>query len=289
MAGVAISGSWKASALPGQAGSAQWGTGINPIHGFYQAGPPLRSMGRLPGPDSPTAVLDDVEPSITAEDQLGEWGYTPEDMPPSEFYRYTDNHPNLNEDSPRKTGYTDDFPSWNEPGDYFRAISYGSETERHYPGEFPTETVSEGWLNKATTTELDARTSDPSQYEMQTSMAQRNQQRNNAAATVRETDDPREPIDSRHTAMKLKEWSRGEREIDMFPFQQSAQMERTTGHYSRTAGTGYADDMLPNEMYVNDPIERTTPADPYLGGQETALDTGTDQPNPEDYSWNYYG
>ncbi|MBO0800224.1 MAG: hypothetical protein J2P31_15495 [Blastocatellia bacterium] len=286
-----ISGTWKQTALPGQAAALQWGTGINPIHSVYGEGPPLSVTGRLPGPDSPTLLLDEPPESITAEQELAQWGYTLEDMPQGESYRYLSEHPNWYEPGPRDTGAFP--PDWPSAGDHdggirFIADNYGSEVERGRPAEFPSETVSEGWTNKNHSQENNAEVSDPSQYERQTSMQQRNAVRNNQAAQTRETDDAREDISSRLAGMKLRTWSTGERTYDMFPYQQTPGLPRVSGQWARVAGTGYPGAMLPNEMYISLPIERAIPPDPYLGGEEITIDQSSAYANPEDLAWGVY-
>jgi hypothetical protein len=154
---------------------------------------------------------------------------------------------------------------------------------------FPTETVSEGWENKTAGKINDAEVSDPAQYERQTSMQQVNPPagRNNAAAQARRTDDPRSRILTRLTGMKLKPWSQGERNADMFPFQQDTMIRP---FWYRTAGTDDPAKLEPNEMYVSDPIQRSVPPDPYLGPLSNEVDQGNDGNygwTPEDMTYTY--
>jgi hypothetical protein len=138
----------------------------------------------------------------------------------------------------------------------------------------PSETVSEGWLNKAKDGKLaDARTSDPSQYEIQTSMTQRYQTRVNNAAVARGTDNERASIESRTAPQKVKHFSGEERHYDMFPAQQT---EILRPFLYRKAGTGPEQYLEPNEMYVATAIQRVPPPDPSLGVTETdsSLDYG---------------
>lgn len=276
--GEPIRGAWLAANANAydMAGALKWGTGNNPVHEVYGEGPPLRTTGREPGPDSPTSQLSTIPPLIENPDI---YGYTMEDVAVLESFH----------GMPPPVGTeTDEFRGQNATGlpDYGviatdpEATEFRLSPELAAPlwsgiklGSFPTESVGEGWDNKLSGKVLGARTSDPSQYERQTSMQQVNPAagRNNDAAVLRATDDPRNKIMTRLTGMKIKPWSTGERLQDMFPFQQDT-IVRPFGY--RTAATGDPSRMATNEMYVVDPIERVPPPDPYLGDQETDVDDG---------------
>lgn len=145
------------------------------------------------------------------------------------------------------------------------------ETKQYWPisaeqaNSKPTETVSEGWINKATSFTAYAEPSDPSQYEVQTSMRQRFGTRDNHRAQARCTDDPRAKIASRVEPMVEKVWSTGERTYDMFPFQID-QIERPFRF--RTAGVGPAQWMETNEYNAMTPYQRIPPPDPAAGVPE---------------------
>jgi hypothetical protein len=271
-----ITGSWvtdNSGDASDFSGALKWGTGINPIHEVYGEGPPRRSLGRQPGPDDPTPQLSTVPASFENPDI---YGYTMEDIQTLQDFSQFSPAYGTDITELRAKNYSG-MPDWSViPTDPERtefqqrpelsdALWSGIGLE-----SFPTETVSEGWLNKTAGKVLAARTSDPSQYEMQTSMQQVNPApgRNNGAAVARGTDDPRANIMTRLTGMKIKPWSRGEREIDMFPYQQ-VMMVRPFSY--RTAATGNPADLEPNEMYVSEPIERVVPPDPDLGPQENEL------------------
>lgn len=264
--GLPVSGSWYSRYANEQAyvGAARWGTGNNPIHEVYGEGPPLRSTGRTPGPDEPnTSELSDVPASIETP---FEYGYTMDDiesltpygMPPA-WGSETDEIRSQAE-----------YPAWNDSGEQFRNTN--DADPRIWSGirlqSFPTESVTEGWENKETGAVADARTSDQSQYERQTSMQQVNppEGRNNKAAVARATDDPRFNIMTRLTGQKIKPWSEGHRNKDMFPYQQDLIIRP---FWSRIAATDDPSKMNPNAMYVVDPIQRDVPPDPYLGPEET--------------------
>jgi len=287
-----IAGAWTAANANANdfIGALKWGTGIHAVHGRYGEGPPLRTTGRLDGPDNPTDVLSDVD--VTLEDaQL--YGYTMDDipttiyrgMPPSvgteTCYIRGENmagHPNWGEVpyDPAVTGFREnpnmDQPLWN-----------GTRLD-----SFPTETVSEGWLNKQTGKVNPAEVSDSAQYERQTSMQQVNppEGRNNSAAQNRKTDDPRFSILTRLTGMKIKPWSQGERNEDMFPYQQDLMLRP---FWYRTAGTADPSQMSPNSMVVINPVQRDIPPDPYLGPGETDLSAGGADYGftPDDMTYDY--
>jgi hypothetical protein len=138
----------------------------------------------------------------------------------------------------------------------------------------PTETVSEGWLNKATSFTAYAHPSDPSQYEVQTSMRQRFGTRDNSRAQARSTDAARSKIASRVEPMVEKVYSTGERLYDMFPFQID-QIERPFRY--RTAGVGPAEWLEPNAYSAVTPIQRVPPPDPAMGVPEVSEEYGYTQ------------
>lgn len=187
------------------------------------------------------------------------------------------------------------MPSWGKSGAMLRAVRGGAERYRRFhepnsayapitaeqPNSFPTETVSEGWLNKVTSFIANAQPSDPSQYEVQTSMRQRFGTRDNKRAVLRETDAERSTIESRVQPMVEKVYSEGERLYDMFPYQID-QIERP--FRNRTAGVGNAGWMVANEYQIITPVQRTPPPDPAMGVPEVSGDFGY---TPEDTM--YYG
>jgi hypothetical protein len=264
--GLPVTGSWYTRYANEQAyvGASRWGTGSNPIKEVYGEGPPLRSTGRIPGPDSPTPELSDVPSQV---ETAFEYGYTmddiaaltPQGMPPGWGSETDEIRNNVG-----------DYPSWRENADQFRITN--EATPRLWSGigleSFPTESVTEGWRNKETGAVADARTSDPSQYERQTSIQQVNppEGRNNQAAVTRATDDPRFNILTRLTGQKQKPWSQGQRNADMFPYQQDLIIRPFWYRIGATGDPGYLDS---NEMYVSDPVQRDVPPDPDLGPEET--------------------
>lgn len=284
-----IAGGWAAANANANqyVGALKWGTGINPVHGVYGEGPPIRTTGRMDGPDNPTDPLSDIDESLEGE----MYGYTMEDIPSCNYYGMTPpvgTTPNMLRDS-NKFGH----PNWaDEPTDP-SVTAFRSDPEMEQPlwngtriNSFPTETVSEGWLNKETGNINPAETSDPAQYERQTSMQQVNppEGRNNSAAQIRDTDDARSSILTRLTGMKIKPWSQGQRNADMFPYQQDLMLRP---FWYRTAGTDNPAKMGPNEMTVVLPVQRDVPPDPYLGPEETAVEANNYGYTPDDFSYIY--
>lgn len=250
-----------------------WGSGINAVHSYYGS-PPLRETPWAPREGQQTPPFKSV-PQQLLPSHL--WGYT---EPPSPHDLVTDGRPAWDvppEESPSRYS-TRGMPPWSAPGwvnEAFRAAVSGAH--RVWRGKYPrakyrvpTETVSEGWLNKPNFGPVAvAKPSDPSQYEMQTSMAQRFQVRHNAAAVARGTADPASPIASRVVPQRSPVYSGGLRHYDMFPVQQTPW--RIRPFFYRTAGTGFPEMMAPNETYDIEPIQRVVPPDPSLGEDETGL------------------
>lgn len=147
----------------------------------------------------------------------------------------------------------------------------------------PTETVSEGWINKGTSFVADANPSADEQIFVQTSMRQRYGIMNNKRAMMRGADDERHTINSRVMAMVEKVYSTGERSYDMFPYQAD---EIRRPFRTRTAGVGPAEWLLANDYNVVTPVMRTPPPDPAMGVPEVQF--------PNEYGYTsedsmYYG
>jgi hypothetical protein len=251
-----------------------WGTGINPIH-YYYGSPADRLSAINPRQDETTPPYTSV-PEALLPTEL--WGYTPDDSP------YTgveyDNRQPWDvpvEDRLARIATPQGYPPYTATGAYrnrWRSLRQGAF--RWYQDNFinkPSETVSEGWLNKPSSgmhmgTPADAKPSDPAQYERQTSMQQRYQTRNNQLAVERSTDEPRAPINSLVTPAKIKVYSEGERNYDMLPREQTPEMARP--FWFRTAGIGPEYYMDNNEVTARQAIDRTPPPDPYIGTPDTS-------------------
>ena len=282
-----IAGSWTAqNANANQyVGALRWGTGSNPVKERYGEGPPLRTTGRLDGPDIPTDALSDI-PGTLEDPYL--YGYCPEDIGTT---LYNGMPPPVGADMVAYRGSVETQggqPPWGLISSDPVMREFADEPDQSpflwsaaMTHQFPTETVSEGWQNKISDGINDAEVSDPAQYERQTSMQQVNPApgRNNSAAVARRTDDARSKIMTRLTGMKLKPWSQGQRNADMFPYQQDMMLRP---FWYRTAGTDDPSKMDPNAMYVVEPIQRDVPPDPDLGPEETAIDDGSGNYSSED-------
>lgn len=144
-----------------------------------------------------------------------------------------------------------------------RSFDHGADAS-NTPKSTPEESVLQGWVNKDDSSwEEDAQPSDPSQYEMQTSMVQRNKVR--AGSQISGTDsDYSAPVQSRVRAMKAKTFVGRDsaRHSDMTPKSQDYILRP---FWMRTAGVGYVDWMKTNAMYSSDPLTRVAPPDPHQG------------------------
>jgi hypothetical protein len=303
---MAISGAWKAGTItPAEyTGALRWGTGINPVHATWDAG------SRETGIKENLLPLgaDDGSGDAIPESLLGPqmWGYSAEDAAlfPGEDYRYLDDHPNWGEQPQRDEASLADgppgaqnWPSWGphgadqlDPdawqlpawpgGDNMRAVSEGAEVENARAIAVPAPGWRGGWMNKAHGAVEEAETSDPSQYEITTSMAQLHQTRVNDAATLRGTDDPRSPIATRLTGQKQKVYAMssgmggGPGTPDMAPLAQDLPYRPW---FYRSAGLPPPPDTMFGTMEDRTPIERTLPSDAgeYITVQETPDGDGT--------------
>lgn len=291
---MAIAGSWKAGAVtPSEyAGALRWGTGINPIHG-HRAGD-----GRPTGTKIPL-VAGDPQTDVVPEEIIGPamWGYSAEDAQfyAGEDYRYlVEDHPNWGQTQPGRPdrdgdimtegiypepegwpswgpaevdalGSIDGFPLSGPPGGAnLRAYTDGLAVERRHAIAVPTPGWRGGWVNKAHGQVEEAETSDPAQYEITTSMTQLHQTRVNAAAVARGTDDPRAPIGTRLTGMKIKHYAAsqgtggGPATPDM---RQQPQDLPYRPWFFRQGAMPPPPDTTWGTMTQFDPIERTLPVD----------------------------
>lgn len=275
-----------------------WGNGINPVHAQYGEGPPLNLLGRegsiggspVAGEHSRDREYQQASQSSSVElpSELS-WGY-PVDYSIDSFGSGADGSPWMSGPAIRQD--MDDRPAWNEDptsdrlrahstmtpwsrtGAKLRSIRQGARQYRLNPDgpitdqpshQLPNETVTEGWENKVTSFVAYAHPSDPSQYEVQTSMRQRFGTRDNKRAVARGTDDDRSTIASRVVAMVRKQYSENERLYDMDPYQ-ITDMPRPFRY--RTAGTGRQDWMHANAVYPISPIQRVPPPDASVGVPE---------------------
>jgi len=242
----------------------------------------MEGMGGQEGPGHPDTVTPPHEavPDRTPDRAL--WGYTGDDLnyylqtvAPGPFY---DDRPDWTVPTTRNPSRfsTQKQPPYNATGaakNAFRGLQDGAS--RLFRGKrpradyaTPTETVSEGWLNKINAGPIArAKPSSTAQYERQTSMQQRFQTRTNDLGVMRGTVDPTSPIESRVVPQRSPVYSGNERHYDMYPFQQTAERERE--FYYRTAGTGNQDWLEANETWDLEALERTTPPNPSIGQVDT--------------------
>jgi hypothetical protein len=298
---MAIAGSWAAGAVtPSEyVGALRWGTGINPIHAIPDSG------SRETGVKENLLPLgaDDGSGGAVPEELLGPeaWGYASDDMSSwagAEAYDYVAaDHPGLGETTagrPDRAAVHEGWPSWGPHGghdhdfplpgwpggDELRAQSHGSAVENARAIAVPTPGWRGGWLNKAHGAVERAETSDPSQYEVATSLVQLDKTRVNDAAVARGTDDPRAPIPTRLTGQKEKHYAKswrmggGPGTPDMG---QQGQNLPYRPWFFRSAGLPPPPDTFYGTMSGFDPIQRTLPADAgeFVTLQEAPPDDGT--------------
>lgn len=280
---------WASRHAQPSVGALVWGTGINSVHSHYgsphlRLNPVAPMQGMEPPPSEVTAPHEAVA-DRTPDRSL--WGYQADDLSyylqsvaPTPQY---DNRPDWTVETPRNPSRfsTQGMPAWTAPSyvrDAFRG-TYGG-ARRLFRGKAryalyyePTETVSEGWLNKINAGPIAiAKPSDPAQYERQTSMQQRFAVRTNDLGVMRGTVPPTSPIKSRIVPQRSPVYSGQERHYDMAPYQQTADRERE--FYYRTAGTGPQPWLEANETWDLEPMERVPPANPYIGQSETQAQYG---------------
>lgn len=258
-------GALRRSLVP-YAGEQVWGTGINPVHEYY-GGPPDR-LEPIQLPHGETVSPRDAVPQQFIAPEL--WGYTLDDERNTTVYY--DDRPQWNEQPEAYRGDALNHPAWDDSravSEDFRGQHEGAHRyDQKLADSLPDETVTEGWRNKPKGKDAVAEPSDPSQYEIQTSMRQRDQTRVNDHAVSRATDAPRASIMSRIVGQKLKIYSGQMRHYDMTP---RTQTQNVRPFSYRTAGTGLRRRMLPNAMFDQYPIQRTPPPEPSTGPLEENL------------------
>lgn len=313
---MAIAGSWRSGAVtPSEyVGATRWGTGINPIHAVRDAG------------SRETGIKENLLPlgsgsqgADVPEDMIGpaQWGYSTEEaaLYPGEDYRYlADDHPNWGDNSvgrpdrdgdimvagklPQPEGFPDwgphgvSYPDFQLPGypggEDLRAYSDGTDVEKLHAIAVPTRGYRGGWVNKAHGKVEEAETSDPKQYEINTSMNQLHRSLDNGRAVARRTDDPRSAIATRLTGQKVKVYAKssgmggGPGTPDMAPVGQ--QLPYRPWFY-RQGAMPPPPDTYYGTMTAFEPIERTLPVDAgeYVTQQESAPADGSYGYSSEDF------
>ena len=150
-----IAGAWAANNANAQdyVGALKWGTGSNPIHSVWGEGPPVGVTGRQPGPTSDVTPHSEVPDSLTFGTDELDFGYQMEDIGTCV---YPDMTPEWGEDTNAlRSANRFDHPNWGEESPDPQVVDYRRRPEvspEIWSGtrldSFPTETVSEGWLNK---------------------------------------------------------------------------------------------------------------------------------------------
>jgi hypothetical protein len=296
-----VKGTWRAKAFAGadMTSPLKWGTGYNPIHAQYGdrvGNDPGRSMiaihDSVPGNMASPAYAGAVDPNVIDQYAPEFFGYCDEDISytPSMTWGYgsdtgTADRPDWGQGhdqtarSLSDTAPDQNFPAWGPESSGLIPGGSVVRSRKHGGGQFdnpdandakviPEDDVAQGWLNKEHSYIEDAETSDVSQYEMNTSMTQRDKVREGSqiSGTASEYS---APVASRITGMKLRQWGaspdlpgHAQRHDDMFPKQQDLIVRP---FWLRTAGTGNAENMKTNELYVSEPKQRTPPADAWQG------------------------
>lgn len=249
------------------AGAQRWGTGINPIHN-------IRDQEGRDIAEAPAAG------ELIPEEVVNEWGYCEEDFATSgDMFPYMKQRPPWNQE------YTQfrtarNLPPMDQNGDVLRTRSYGADHEGRQVPYLATDVTQ--FDQKAVYGAVeDAVHSDPSQYTVQTSMAQRDGVRVNTRAQQRSTDRPRSPIGSRVPGQKSRvDNLRGH---DMQPKTQNIVSLR--GNQSRGVGTVVSPQNNLTQQDWGDwqsrtPIQRQPGVDPFMGA-----DPDGEQPIGADYGY----
>jgi hypothetical protein len=268
---VAITGNWHGRTAT-QAGPRQLGTGWNPVHAQRTGD------GRNTAPQGNTGWVD---PSL--EETTYDYGY--DDALTTEVYGYgpdtgTSDHPGWGEPEKQVEG----FPSWGEyqaglpGGTQIRSQDHGAEAS--YVSRNPVElSAMAGWQNKMHGDVTVPITSDPSQYEVTTSMRQLNASRQGSQSSGRASE-YNSPIGSRIVGMKVREMTGDPQR--WWAMQPKEQIMRIRPWWARQAGTGIRSWMRPNDVLHIAPMVRQPPSIPDQGITVGSNSTGwTD----EDGGW----
>jgi hypothetical protein len=289
---MAITGNFLESV--GYASARKWGTGWNPVHAIDSEIPRDKPIPTEQGPNA-TGPETLPEGLLNPQDEAPEYGYTDEEFS-SMTWGYgpqtgTSDRPGADVSTQQMRGFTmQGYPGMgNDPGPPggadLRSMEHGDFSGVSAKLGDKEETVGEGWVNKVTGGVIDATVSDPSQYEMQTSMVQRDKVREGSQAQAGRASEYTAPIGSWRPTWgnRIKPWSGGRRHWDMTPRRQD-QIIRP--FWYRQAGTGYRQWMAANEAfnYQVEPLQRSPVPDPYAG-QETPGSVYTDESHNWVDSW----
>lgn len=309
---MAISGAWATRARSDYTGATKWGNGYNPIHEVRDNG-----RGRVVG--AKETLLPLGEPSdVIAPDYLAtdDWLCEPyaDQTTEGESFRYQDDRPRFDQTTPQFRDATNspamgETPAWgvyydaNPDGDFPRPgptggtqewldVSHGELQERQHAIAVPTQPVTGGWMSKVRGAQAQPESQDPTQpgfvFTINNATVQGPglKSSTNDRATARGTDSARSAITSRTAGQVEKVYGRSFGMGGGAGTPRMDQQEQMAGYrrpwFPRTAATPPLEDHLYNEMEGRVPINRTMPADPYLGDPE-ADGVGED----DAYGWGY--
>jgi hypothetical protein len=285
---MAISGTWKATYIIPDAytGAGRWGTGIDPVHAirdeFHKPTGTKIPLGSTASSDAPPVeIVDEGDYGYCTGDYIGgvhDYREITEDHPG------TDRTPGGHADREHIPGNYPSWGPWNDDnlvdgfpitgppgGTDFLGVQHASGMELSHanatPFSYQGKGVAGGWVNKQRGEQLEAKTSDPVQYEINTSMHQAHGVMRNTRATARYFpgiggDEMRSPIESRTAGVKVKHYA-DDRVDDMFPVQQDLPFRPFW--YRSAAVPPDPGHLAMNTMEGRAAMQRTVNPDPYQG------------------------
>jgi len=267
---MTVSGSWNARNL--YTGSAKWGNALNPIHAVRDNG---RAADLITAKEAPLSGAAGTVP----EEIINDYGYCDGDyFGAVEDPRMVETHP-LGREYDRSQ-IPANYPEWGDKDEdqetAFRSVPHESAQESsRVSSTFIGGNVSGGWLNKIRGQQNAPVTSDPKQYEINTSMTQGAgvQMMTNTRAQERGLP-ARSPIQSRTAGMRekyyAKSWEQGGGigTPQMFPFQQTM-LKRP--FYYRTSDVPPDETHYMNTMEARQTLQYVSPDNPAQGQDATQI------------------
>lgn len=258
-----IAGTWRANFV-GYEYPTKWGTGINPIHQTRDG------QGRN---IAVTPTQDDIQSEITDPYAPDQTGYSDEERD-SVLWGYgsdtgTSERPSLDaNEQDARVATAESWPEWGPyeggapGGQGIRSENRGADLTSIAKGSPQSENPPPGMQPKRKNGVNTSTVSNPSQYEMQTSMTQLEKVRE-GSQTAGRASEYNAPIASRIPGMKIPlNGDSPERHADMQPKTQDLIIRP---FWNRTAGTGPVPWMRANALYESTPMQRTPPDNPYQG------------------------
>ena len=246
---------WRDDAATISGNPMRWGTGINPVHAIVDnsgrnvAAGPANYAG--PPEEITSESLQSVEQNVDTNDVWGDNEQTGMAEIPSIGSK------NLHRRN------VDDYPSWDTNGKRIRAQVKGSRIATLAKAVFSVKPYT-GILGKEQGPENPAVVSDPAQYEIKTSMTQRDKTRNGSQSS--RASKQTQTISSRHAGMKQPQIDSAhgetERTSAMLP---KAQDTMPRAWWPRQAGTGPVSWMGANSAYESEAMTREAPPLPNTG------------------------